>query len=156
MIDESGIEVDGHAEEAAGGYDLFDNESGMVGSEFEAFFLSDAIDDLIKDRVGKFHEVFAGFFDENVVEVLEAWGRDFDFVGETAEECRVHEVFWIEVSGEDEEFLEWDGEGFSSVEAHEVDAAFEGDDPTVEEVGGADELASEVIDDEATAESLHV
>ena len=42
------------------------------------------------------------------------------------------------------------------MELQVVDAAFEGHDPAVEQVGGADELAAEVVDDEAAAERLHV
>ena len=37
-----------------------------------------------------------------------------------------------------------------------VDAAFEWHDPAIEQVGGADELTAEVVDDEAAAEGLYV
>ncbi len=37
-----------------------------------------------------------------------------------------------------------------------VDAALQRHDPAIEQVGGRDELAAEVVDDEAAAERLHV
>lgn len=156
VIDEAGVELDGEAEEAAGSGDLLDDEAGVVGGEFEAFFLGDAIDDAVEDLVVEFHAVLGGFNFKDAVEVFEAGSGDLDFVGQSAEEGGVHEVFGVEVGGEDEEFLEGDAEGFTVLEAEEVHSAFEWDDPAVEQVSGAEELSAEVIDEEATAECLHV
>ena len=47
-------------------------------------------------------------------------------------------------------------EAFAGVQLEIVDAAFQRHDPAVEQVGGADELAAEVVDDEAAAQRLHV
>ena len=59
---------------------------------------------------------------------------DFDFVGKAAQEGRVHQVFGLEVGGEDDQFLEGNEEAFAGMEVEVVDAVFQGDDPAVEQV----------------------
>ena len=55
-----------------------------------------------------------------------------------------------------DQLLERDAEALAGVQLEVVDPALQRHDPAVEQVGGAHQLAAEVVDDEATAQRLHV
>src|SRR5260370_15434317 len=73
-----------------------------------------------------------------------AGGRqDFDLVADTTEEGVVYQVARIEVGGKDNQLLEGHFE-LLSVGGGEIMTAFQGQNPAVEQLLGADQLTAEV------------
>ena len=62
----------------------------------------------------------------------------------------------IEVGGEDQQLLKRHLDLFAGVQGQIIDAAFEGDDPAIEQIVGIDPLAAEVVDDQGAAVGFHL
>ena len=144
------------AHKAASSDDLIDHEAGLIGRQLKPLLSSDFIYDGVKNVAREGQAAAFALYVENVPVVFKTGCSDFDFVGKTAQKGCVHQVFGIEVGGENNQFLERNAESFAGMQLEVVETAFERHDPAVEQVGGADELAAEVVDDEAAAESLQM
>src|SRR5260370_22454853 len=80
-----------------------------------------------------------------------AGGRqDFDLVADTTEEGVVNQVARVEVGGKDNQLLEGHFEFLSVGGGEIVMAAFQGQNPAVEQLLGADQLTAEVVDQKHT------
>src|SRR5260370_12547022 len=86
-----------------------------------------------------------------------AGGRqDFDLVADTTEEGVVYQVARIEVGGKDNQLLEGHFELLSVGGGEIIMTAFQGQNPAVEQLLGADQLTAEVVDQKHTTISLCV
>src|ERR1700728_1124784 len=156
IVDEARLEVWRLTHEAAGCDNLIDDKPGLIGCELEALFFDEFVHNGVEDAFWEGETLPYALFLKDAFEQLNAWPGNLDFVGQAAQECGVHQVFRIEVCGEDHHLLEGDREALAGVQFQVVDAALEGHDPAIEQVGRAYQLAAKVIDDEASAQGLHV
>src|SRR5580700_3771076 len=134
--------------------DLIDDEFRLIGGQFEAFFYLDPVDDGVEGLVGKGEPHFGALRLEDATEGVETRRGHLDFVGQATQKGGVHQIFRLDIGGEDDELFKGNAETLAGVEFEVVDAVFERDDPAVEEGGGADELAAKVVDDEAATQRL--
>ncbi len=82
--------------------------------------------------------------------------ENLDFVGDSAKERVVDEVFRFQVRAEDDELVEGDLHLLSTSHTDKVVPFFERNDPSVEEFVDAHPLATEVIDEEDSAIAFHL
>src|SRR5580692_4893504 len=154
IFDVAGIHLRSQLHKTARSDDLIDNKFRLIGGQFHPLFFLDLIDDVIEDLIGKGEPHLVALRVEDATVRLETRRGDFDFVGQTAEERGIHQIFRLDIGGEDDQFLKGNGDALAGMEFEVVDAVFEGHDPAVEEGGGADQLTAKVVDDEAATQRL--
>lgn len=85
---------------------------------------------------------------ENLRERGRRWWLDPRAITHASQERFVNQVSFIQVRGEDYELFERNLDLLTTVECQKIDAAFERQDPAIEQVLGRDALAAEVVDDQ--------
>src|SRR6266699_2601615 len=136
IVDEARLEVGLFAEKAAGGHNLLYDELRLIGGEGEAFFFLELVHDGGEDILGQGHSVALALLFEDAPISIQRGGTYLDLVREAAEERRVHQLFRLEIGGEDHHLLEGNAEAFAGMQLEVIDAALEGHDPAIEKVGG--------------------
>ena len=109
----------------------FNEVAGMAGvggdTEFSVAIFPEMIEDLLIERNPL---VFAYPYEDGLKFLLRRVA-DVDFVSDPPKEGFVHQGFGLDISAEDDEFVERDFKLHPGVQGHEVNPAFEGDNPPV-------------------------
>ena len=93
VVDKARFEVWLLAHELTGGYDLVDDEAGLIGGELQPFFPGQFMDDDVEGFVGYLQTLLFGLAGEDLFVERERRPAYFDLVGKTAQEGWVHQVF---------------------------------------------------------------
>ncbi|MCY1284667.1 hypothetical protein D9M70_335810 [compost metagenome] len=121
----------------------------------------------IRGEVQAFHQEIEGGFGAGQPElrggalvhlaiVIARQGTHVKLAAEPAQESLVAQLAWLEIGGEHRPYVERHREAHAGAQREHVDVAVQRHDPAVQQVGHADQLPAQVIDDVDAVVGLHV